>query len=47
MGRKSGDGFLRGARACDGFLHLFQEPLNAPFLNGLFSREFLRGKTAH
>ena len=21
-GRKSGDGFLRGARACDGFLHL-------------------------
>ena len=24
-----------------------QEPLNAPFLNGLFSRGFSRGKTAH
>ena len=24
-----------------------QEPLNAPFLNGLFSRVFSRGKTAH
>ena len=24
-----------------------QEPLDAPFLNGLFSRGFSRGKTAH
>ena len=24
-----------------------QEPLNGPFLNGLFSRGFSRGKTAH
>ena len=24
-----------------------QEPLNAPFLNGLFCRGFSRGKTAH
>ena len=24
-----------------------QEPLNAPFLNGLFSRGFSGGKTAH
>ena len=24
-----------------------QEPLNGPFLNGLFSRRFSRGKTAH
>ena len=24
-----------------------QEPPHAPFLNGLFSRGFLRGKTAH
>ena len=31
------------------FLHrrsAFQEPLNAPFLNGLFSSGFSRGKTA-
>ena len=26
---------------------IFQEPLNAPFLNGLFSRGFSKGKTAH
>ena len=26
---------------------LNQEPLNAPFLNGLFSRGFSRGKMAH
>ena len=26
---------------------LYQEPLNAPFLNGLFSRGFSREKTAH
>ena len=26
---------------------LIQEPLNAPFLNGLFSRGFSRGETAH
>ena len=29
------------------FFHMFQEPLNAPFLNGLFSRAFSRAKTAH
>ena len=26
---------------------LFQKLLNAPFLNGLFSKEFSRGQTAH
>ena len=25
----------------------YQGPLNAPFLNGLFSSRFSRGKTAH
>ena len=29
-------------KSCD-----FQEPLNGLFLNGLFSRQFSRGKTAH
>ena len=29
------------------FSFLIQEPLTTPFLNGLLSREFSRGKTAH
>ena len=37
---------VKGVPGSDAIVAQYQEPLNAPFLNGLFSSGFSRGKTA-